>query len=1019
MKSQPSTFAALRRLFALLSLSVLTGFSAEGKKSFDVPAGDAVATLKQAAQQGGVQIMFPAATVQGVKTNAVKGEFAPREVLDRMLDKTGLVIVQEEKTGALSVQRAPSPNAPRAAQTASGRPEKGKIEDGKVKLDTFEVTGSRMALNSGEKSAQPVLTYTAQDMDRLGMSSLGQLFQYIPAITSSSTGLGTEVNDGGATNAGSLLMTTSRTSAQLRGGAESATLLLVDGKRVARTGQRSGGSVGFDLGGIPLSAIDRVEVLLDGASAIYGNDAINGVINVILKKHYSGTEVRLTYDNTFDKDAGVRTASLTHGFARGKWSGLFTVSGSGNNIMLQTDRALTASYDRRPFGGIVAGSNLTASLVGSGSVMVASGTLPGLTTQYASIPTDSNGQGLTVASFANAPAAFFGDTPVGKGAMAYMRSMSGYARLSYEFNERLEISAMARAGRNDTHSNGNFRFATILTLPTGYPGNPFGAPVVLNKTFYDLPKIYTAFKVRNREFELSAKGKLAHGWSYDASLNYNRGSNDNIPQYLPGAGNQVGTQRLQPAALTAAIAAGNTPTLVYDSRTQAPNAPNSLDALFVQPVSVLIVNSDLSQTWTYAAQANGPVFSLPAGEVRALAGVEYREEYVAAPHLITPILWNAFPKRNVKAAFTEIQVPVVAPKHHWLLVNKLDLNFAARSEGYSDIKGGQVLTPRYGVAWRPVAALLLRGSYGEGFLVPNLYQTLPVATTLFPVWSTGQTPFDTLRGNQNLTGQTYTSFGGGNPDLRPQTSENWTYGAVLDVPKVKGLSLSFDYYDNRYDDRFGTISALTDRIAYAPETVIRGPNLPGDLPGWAGPITGIISKTINIAEARTTGYNFGVRWHRSTPWGELSLSSTGEKMLVNLQRLFPNAPVVASAAAKYRPMRITSAINWSRGAWDAGVTSIYGGRYWADSNNTTLAPSGYAPSTTRYDVNASYDFGKKRGFGDRGSSWWRRALHDTKVAVTVIDVANTEPSTDVNGFFSSSIIDTRLSRYVIDVTTRF
>jgi len=91
MKSQPSTFAALRRLFALLSLSVLTGFSAEGKKSFDVPAGDAVATLKQAAQQGGVQIMFPAATVQGVKTNAVKGEFAPREVLDRMLDKTGLV----------------------------------------------------------------------------------------------------------------------------------------------------------------------------------------------------------------------------------------------------------------------------------------------------------------------------------------------------------------------------------------------------------------------------------------------------------------------------------------------------------------------------------------------------------------------------------------------------------------------------------------------------------------------------------------------------------------------------------------------------------------------------------------------------------------------------------------------------------------------------------------------------------------------------------------------------------------
>jgi iron complex outermembrane receptor protein len=110
---------------------------------------------------------------------------------------------------------------------------------------------------------------------------------------------------------------------QLRGGSQTETLLLVDGKRVPLTGLRNSGGNGYDLGGIPLSAVERVEVLLDGASAIYGADAINGVINVILKKRYSGTEVRFNYDNTFDTDAAVKTASLTHGFSLGSgpaWS---------------------------------------------------------------------------------------------------------------------------------------------------------------------------------------------------------------------------------------------------------------------------------------------------------------------------------------------------------------------------------------------------------------------------------------------------------------------------------------------------------------------------------------------------------------------------------------------------------------------------------------------------------------------------------------------------------------------------
>ena len=1014
--------AAIFRLFTVLFLTgglTLSGLAADAVKSFNVPAGDAIATLKQAAQQAGMEIMFPAATVQDVKTAAVKGELTPRAALDKMLDGTGLVAVQDEKTGALAVKKGPLPNAARVAQTATTPKDQGKVEDGKIVLDTYEVTGSRLRLNSGERPAQPVLTFSAKDIERLGASSLAQLFQYIPSITSSTTGLALEGNTGGSLLAGFVGQAASRTNAQLRGGVESATLLLVDGKRAPRTGQRNGGGVGFDLGGIPLSAVERVEVLLDGASAIYGNDAIYGVINVILKKSYSGTEVRLTYDNTFDQDAAVRTASFTHGFARGKWSGLVTVSASDNNVMLLTDRRLTATYNRTLFGGLNNGSSPTLAWEGNGTLSVASGVLPGIGTQFVSIPNGSLGTNLTVADFASAPPVRFGTTPEGRGAMALTNSQSAYVRVGYALNSQLEISAMFRAGQNETNDLGIFRRAINITLPVSYPGNPFGIPVRMSKTFYDLPRIYTGYDVSNREFGLSAKGKLPREWQYEVSLDYVRGTNDQNPPRLPGAGDQIGSLNFRQAFLNTAIAAGRQPNLIYDSQTRSPVSATELDEFWVNIPTSVFVLSDLSQTWTYSAQADGPLFSVPAGKVKAVAGIEYREEYYASPGNISPLVWKPYPIRRVQAGFTEIRVPLVAPRQHWPLLHQLDLSLAARSEEYSDVKGGQVITPRYGVAWRPVAALLLRGSYGEGFLVPNLYNTLPVETISTLTWSSASPNIDNLRGNTIPVGQTYISYGGGNPDLKPQTSQNWTYGAVLDVPKVKGLSLSFDYFDNRYQNRFGGVSAIIDRNTYAPDTIVRGPNLPGDPAGWAGPIVSITSRVMNIANARVAGYNFGVRWNHSTPWGALSFSSTGEKILRDEQRVLPNAIPQTSVNKKFDPMRITSAIYWSRGPWDAGVTSIYGGRYWVNTTNATLAPSRWTDDVMRFDVNASYDFGKNHGFNERGSSWWRRALHDTKLSVTIINVANTEPPLDVLGFFSSSVIDMRLRRYVLDFTKRF
>ncbi len=1015
---------------ALFSCSTLLSAAAEAVRAFDVPAGDAAATLKAAAKQGGVEIVFPAATVSGVQTAPVKGDFTARDAINRMLADTDLVLVQDDKSGVLSVQRL-APDAKNAASrlaeaeaaNATGAPAgQGRIKDGVVQLDDYTVTGSRLRANSGDQPGQPVLTYTSLDIERTGVASLGQLFQYIPAVTSYTAGLGTEnVNSSIGSGLGTG-QTQSRTTAQLRGGDQTSTLLLIDGKRVPLTGLRNAGGNGYDLGGIPLSAIERIEVLLDGASAIYGADAINGVINVILKKRYSGTELRFNYDNTFDTDAAVKTISLTHGFARGKWSGLFTLSASTNNILLLSDRYLTRSFDRTLYGGITNQSQPTLYVEGNGSLSAASGNLPGTTTPRVSIPSGYSGGAITVADYLAAPAPVGGVTPGRRGATSYSEDIGAYLRLDYAFSERFALSGSARIGRREFSDNGDWRRVEGVTIPVGYPGNPFPSAVRLSKTFYDLPPISNGSETKQDEFSLTATGKLPADWRYEASATYLQGVSNMLPTFLDGAGGQIGISTaptsLFTSRLNAEIAAGRQPRLIYDSNSQSPNAPGALDPFWVSTTQTRL--NDRVRTWTYSAQADGRVWSLPAGDINAVIGAEFRAERVSFPGSIGGQVWPVIPKRDVTSFYAETRIPIVSAKQGLPLVHQFDFNLAARTEEYSDF--GRSTTPRYGATWRPFKPVLFRGSYGEGFLAPQLYRTAQESATValppsfIAIIFAGQT--DLSRGNAPITGP-LNQLSGGNPNLKPQLSENWTYGVVIDVPQVQGLSVSFDYYDYKFTNGFGSIASMMDRQLYAPETIFRGPKLPTDPADWLGPITGYDGRVINIASSRSAGYSYGLRYQRNTSWGDVGVSLTGEKTLVREERILPNSAPTASVAKRYVPQRLTLSAYWSRGAWDVGLTGVYGGKSWVDSSNTAIAPSRYTDDVTRWDVNAAYDFGRVSGFGVQGDAWWKRIFHDLKIRATVINVFDTEPPLNVNGSFSSAIIDPRLRRFIIDVTKRF
>lgn len=202
----PHSFSsAIFRLFSALLLTgglALSGLATEVVKSFDVPAGDAITTLKQAAQQGGVEIMFPADTVQGVKTAAVKGELTPHAALGKMLDGTGLVAVQDKKTGALAVKKDPLPNAPRAAlNEESRRPSRTSNENGDqtVVLSPFQVKGKSVGpyqaseATSGGRiaqdifdSTQSITVITNQFIKDVGASDILAAAQYFSGVSQSS-----------------------------------------------------------------------------------------------------------------------------------------------------------------------------------------------------------------------------------------------------------------------------------------------------------------------------------------------------------------------------------------------------------------------------------------------------------------------------------------------------------------------------------------------------------------------------------------------------------------------------------------------------------------------------------------------------------------------------------------------------------------------------------------------------------------------------------------------------------------
>lgn len=1001
---------ALRRLAGfLLVLLFAVGLSAAEpvRKNFDVPAGDAAATLRQFAEQSGEQVVFLVNKVRGVATKPVRGEFTAREALERMIAGTDLALVQDEQTGALTVNRS----APDEKNDASRPADSGtaQVKDGAVVLDRYEVTGIRETgiVNQGvvPRRENEGVRYTVIDraeIDRSGVTNLPEFFRSLPSNTSFGTGsqnlAAVQLGQTGG-------FPFSSDGINLRGFGESQTLIMINGRRLF--GGEFGGA---DVSRIPLSAVDRIEILATSGSAIYGANAVGGVINIILRKGFSGSEASLYLGAARGGAEEVR-GSIFHGrqFNDGRTAlNLSFEYNRKNDLHLSDRRYWEVALERVPPGAptylrdILRNAQSPLPLVTVSSPALPPLGIPGApTAAWAYVPTGSNGVGLTPASFAANAGQPIRDLPsIGRAKLvAPSESYAAFASLEHTFKNGLSSYSELSWRWADT-SVGAYRTLTVINLGANSPVNPFRnnvTPGFVGKSIsvlvdpIDLPDSYSDSDKLTLRAVTGLKGKFELfarplNWAVDFSGDRN------------DAHSEASTYHL---LLAPAVAAG-----YYNPFRDLRGAPLVSESELAK-LRGLDTRNEVTEIAATNWRVNGELMEIAGAPTNFSLGFEVRFEHLTSDTQLRYGDYALLPgsafadedidgnsSRRAIAAYGEVQVPLVGERNRRPGLWSLDFSAAIRLERYDDF--GAAAPPMVAFKYAPLPDVALRASFSEGFQPPrqsDLYA---------PVQDIGPLTFgiatDPLRGDEPVEPEVY--IVGGNPNLRPETSKTWDLGVVFTPRQIPGLTLNVAYY--RYDKKdVITYPNEQDLVTYVPDRIVRGPRLPGDPVGMPGPIIEMDARPVNLSRLITSGWDVKADYRRElSSTRSFGGSVEGTYVLDFKQRSVDEQPfedragdvdLLGDGPVK---LRGRGRVWFNTGRFTASWTARYIHSYEGDTN--TVKPSrptrtgvdgDKIPSSTEHDVQFSYSFPAR--VGERTS--WRDWLAGTKFTLGALNVFDRTP----------------------------
>lgn len=1018
--------------------------------AFDIAGAPADQALKQFSQQSGQEVLFSPALTRGVRTQPVKGTLAPAEALDRLLAGTGLVAVRDEVTGTVSVRRAPAAE-PKNVPSRPERNRTARTADGVLKLETFEVMDSRllnMDIRRTREDAQPYVTFDRTALERSGAPNLDEfLKQRLTMNTTSITNA--QFGGGGITGAFSQV--------NLRGLGANKTLILIDGHRTS--GPSFNNSPGqTNLNSIPLAAVERIEVLPATSAGIYGGSATGGVVNIILRRDYTGSETRLTYDNSFQSDTSIKrvdfgagwssAAGRTHLFLSGSYSdgnGLETADRS----FLQTARArilannpgfvLTASAPPQGRTPNIASSNGSNLVLKDGTPLNSPITF--VPAGYGGAATDGGAALVANAgryNFDLSPTARAGfGTPSdlgGKRALLQattLRSLIGTVR--HQFLPRLEayVSVMAsdqHGGSSQFNSNGRF------TLPANAATNPFQQAIVVQT-----PNPQFASEATSLIEGLSVNAGSILKLQGDLLISVDYGWNRSTRKFDW----QNGT--LSTAASTA-VSSGSIDVVRDPARFFTDFSSYLMPVQYtVKPFENLVE--------TGAARFAKPVLQLSSGPVTLSGLIEYREDILReASYFSAPSTVTVFPHRSqsIESAYLETKVPLVGPANRVPFVERLELQVAGRHDRYqvNGVTGtysqaAAATTPimrvtnrlhssdyTLGLSYSPHADLALRASLGSGFQPPMVDQLVPRP----PLDAPGGLATDPRRGNEPVGPVKVTL--GGNPGLLPEKSKSVSAGFILSPTALPGLRWSVDYVQISQRGLIGapdtTIFAFLPYENLFPTRIIRAPVAPGD-PYGVGPITGLDITSTNLGQVDVEAYDVAVDYARTQESGTWTLAAAATWQTSYDVQLVDGQPFINSVGVGYsRPLRFkgNASVSWSRGPWSAGLTLRYFDSYLVanpalSTNADTIrnqGNGGEVPSQRYYDLYCGYKTGGGRSAQGVRSSLGTVLFQNTELQVGIRNVFNAKPPFDAasaDTSYYSSFGDPRLSSYWASVKKAF
>jgi outer membrane receptor for ferrienterochelin and colicin len=759
--------------------------------------------------------------------------------------------------------------------------------------ETVIVTGSRIARTSDFGNSSPVDIIDRDSIEKAGYANLQQLMEKMPANGNGAFSTRGNNQDSTANGAASI---------SLRGLGADATLVLVNGRRVAISSFAESITTNFvDINSIPVSAIERVEVLKDGASALYGSDAVAGVINIILRKDFEGLELSGSYGNTTESGYDEQNYSAVWGFG-----------GEGNNVTFIFDYFKNSTLENVERGAQISSANQTP---------------------YG---------GEDFRSSRGYPGRFFVDGTVTRDPACPAGSIAG-ATCLYDFGVwNLLIPESERGGlmmmAHQDFANGSQLFVELaaqhnnsiaqgaptpldegagMTVPITNPGNPFPGATTIGISRYrtvDAGPRQWNIETDNLRGVVGLRGKFSD-WDYEVAMQRARSESEQSGDRSNG---WVRTDFLQQQ---------------IDSGAYNPFGGTQNPQDVIDQITTSLVRRGKSELTMYDATISGALFDFGDDAVRMAAGLEYREESVAdVPDdqfqrglIFGTESVSAAGSRNSWGAYVEFAVP---------LFKGLDLSAALRYDDYSDF--GNTTNPKLSLRYAPIDSLAFRASWGTGFRAPSLAQIGLGPSQESRFFSDS---FGCAENPVYCAATDYVIVFTGNPNLKAEESESFNVGVSWENA---GLSASVDYWDITQDDKIDEAIGFTYQEEcnnQASTVCIRGTPLAGDL---LGPLSQINATFDNINKQAVKGIDVEGRYLFNVGDSKLTFGLAYSKLLdFDRVELGPDGEFVTRKLAgeyEYPEDRATLSADWSQTKFGVYAAVNYIGSFQdlPDSNFDTV-----------------------------------------------------------------------------------